>query len=315
MEAKFSGFKSRSSWLERPNFHLPLFAGYDLKSAGGLDLAFRVIEGYQTASWQGFLRTPTGQNPPQWSRDEENLFLVGASEENQEQGQFTKRWQQAQQAEAAFWRGWRQNILYKHVGLGEFWEDVVSKTGGPLPTGRVLDIGCGPVSVLNFCRPEGMIPIGLDPLGATYARESLIESRADLQPVPIIALPAEKLPFADQSLDHLICFNVLDHVSDAPAVLAEMGRVLKSGGSLRVYVHTFARWIRKFLFFDRPHTYHWHHAEFMALMERAGFRIEMDLEEPKTFDLPKNLFARLAHFPYEVATRVAATSYFLLRKP
>ena len=278
-------------------------------------MAFYVIDGYQTDAWQGFLRDSDGQPEAPWTPADEGFFHIGKGAPEKDKNTGTKRWQQAQTAEAEFWRGWRQNVLYQHVGLTEFWEDVVAKTGGPLPSGRVLDIGCGPVSVLNFCRAEGMLPIGLDPLGETYAREAIIESKEGYQNIPIIALPAEKLPFHDASLDHLICFNVLDHVSDAPAVLAEMMRVLKSGGTLRVYVHTFARWIRKFLFFDRPHTYHWHHREFMDLLEEAGFQIEMDLEEPKTFDLPEGLIGKIKHLPYWVATKVAATSYFLLKKP
>jgi len=230
------------------------------------------------------------------------------------QPEFAPRWQKAQTAEAAFWRTWRENVIYKHVSLEDFWQEVVEKTGGPLPSGKVLDVGCGPVSVLNFNRSQEMQVMGLDPLAAVYAAESLIECRDDLEPMPIIGLPAEKLPFTNDALDHLICFNVLDHVSDAPAVLREMRRILKPGGTLRVYVHTFAWWIKKFLFFDRPHTYHWDHHEFSSLLRSAGFEILFDLEEPKTFDLPAGLIGKLTHFPYWVATKVAATSYFQLRK-
>lgn len=225
-----------------------------------------------------------------------------------------KRWQKAQAAEARFWRTWRQNTLYQHVSLYDFWLEVVAKTGGELAPGRTLDVGCGPVSVLNFVRPKGLEPFGLDPLAEVYARENLIESRDDLQPMPIAGLPAEGMPFLDQSLDQVICFNVLDHVCDAPRVLAEIHRVLKPGGSLRLYVHTFAGWIKRFLFFDTPHTYHWDHQEFKALVEAGGFKVVHELMEPKTFDLPQTLLGKLTFFPYWVATKVAYTSYFKVER-
>lgn len=227
----------------------------------------------------------------------------------------SKRWKRAQQAEAAFWKSWRENTLYSHISLEAFWQEVVEKTGGSFPIGKVLDIGCGPVSVLNFHRPEGMQAIGLDPLAAVYANANLIESTDHLEPIPIIGLPAEALPFPNAHLDHLICFNVLDHVANAPAVLDEMNRVLKPGGTIRLYVHTFQSWIKRFLFFDRPHVYHWDHPEFRQLLEKAGFEVEYELKEPKTFDFPKGLFSKLRHLPYWVATKVGYTSYFKVRKP
>lgn len=227
----------------------------------------------------------------------------------------SKRWLRAQTAEAAFWKSWRKNTLYAHVSLEAFWLEVLEKTGGKLPSGKILDIGCGPVSVLNFQRHDGIQPIGLDPLAEVYARANLIESAQGLEPIPIIGLPAEALPFADASLDHLICFNVLDHVANAPTVLAEMFRVLKPKGTIRLYVHTFQPWIKRLLFFDRPHVYHWDHPEFCKLVESAGFQITHQLKEPKTFDFPDGLWPRLKQFPYWVATKVGFTSYFSVTKP
>jgi len=227
----------------------------------------------------------------------------------------SKRWQRAQSAEAAFWKSWRENTLYAHISLAAFWESILQKTGGPIPKGRILDIGCGPVSVLNFHRPEDAFAIGLDPLARVYLGENIIESAPDLDPIPIIGLPAERLPFGADTFDHLICFNVLDHVSNAPAVLAEMWRVLKPGGTARLYVHTFQSWIKRWLFFDRPHVYHWDHPEFRDLLREAGFVVTHGLREPKTFDLPPGLFSKLRHFPYWVATKVGYTSYFCVKKP
>ena len=262
--------------------------------------------------WRDCISAPGGDDittAEQIDAQHTRITFAGASE-----SQPAKRWEKAQDAEAAFWKNWRENDLYRHISLADFWADVVNKTGGPLPGGRILDVGCGPVSVLNFEGPDDMTPLGLDPLGLVYAQNQLLEAAPQRQPMPIVAAPAEKLPFRDASFDHVICYNVLDHVLDAPGVLAEIRRVLKDGGSLRVYVHTFAWWIRKFLFFDTPHTYHWSHVEFRELIEAGGFEVISELEEPKSFDIPAGLMGKLKYFPYWVASKVAATSYFQLRK-
>ncbi len=43
---------------------------------------------------------------------------------------------------------------------------------------------------------------------------------------------AETLPLADQSFDGVLLLDVLEHVSDQQAVLREIQRVLKPGGTL-----------------------------------------------------------------------------------
>ena len=282
-------------------------------------VSFQVVEGYHWQQWRqsGIFREPGGDGQISgWETEAPGLFTARLKNGGTPSpAPFRGRWQKAQHAEARFWRGWRQNVLYHQVSLVHFWADILEKTGGPLEPGKVLDVGCGPVSVLNFFRGEGVLPMGLDPLAATYAADGLVETRRDWEPIPMIALPAEKLPFADESLDHLICFNVLDHVADAPAVLAELRRILKPGGSLRVYVHTFAPWIKRFLFFDRPHTYHWDHREFARLLAVSGFSLTREHHEPKSFDLPSGWWGKFRFFPYWVATKVGATSYFQVRKP
>lgn len=272
-----------------------------------------IADGWQAQTWFELLQGPDGDRLEGVTQENETFFKATFRGPDLSVPQ-SQRWQTAQQAEAAFWRTWRANVLYSHISLADFWQEVIDKTGGPLGAGRTLDIGCGPVSVLNFHRHQDMQAIGLDPLGGVYAAENLIEAKQGWEPIPIVICPAEKLPFADAALDQLICFNVLDHVAGAPDVLDEMFRILKPGGEARVYVHTFAPWIKRLLFFDTPHVYHWDHEEFQRLLIKAGFELEHAYKEPKTFDLPTGTWARIKHFPYWVATKVAFTSYFKIRK-
>jgi len=275
---------------------------------------FFVFPGESFERWRASdaFRAPGGGPIAHW-RDLDDVGLIAVCK-TEASAPERPRWRRAQRAEIAFWRNWRRNVLYQKVSLEAFWEDVIEKTGGPLTPGKVLDVGCGPVSALNFHRVEGLLPIGVDPLAEAYVREGLVEARAGWRPMTMAAGTGERLPFADAAFDQLLCFNVLDHVADAPAVLREMRRVLKPGGEMRVYVHTFAAWIKRCLFFDRPHTYHWSHGEFRDLAAAQGFEVERDLAEPKSFDIPPGLWSKLRYLPYVVASKVAATSYFRFRR-
>jgi len=58
----------------------------------------------------------------------------------------------------------------------------------------------------------------------------------DSEPYPEADVVADisSLPFADGSVDGILCDQVLEHVPDAPAAIAELQRVLRPGG--RVYL-------------------------------------------------------------------------------
>jgi SAM-dependent methyltransferase len=227
-------------------------------------------------------------------------------------GRGDRAWERAQAAEKAFWKRWRSLEVYRGVSLEPYWAEVTEKTGGAFRPGKTLDIGCGPVSVLNFVRGDGVRPLGIDPLAAFYHREGLVEARPGWEPIPMVSLPGEKLPFPGGYFDTVLCFNVLDHVRDPLGVLGEIVRVARPGGEVRVFVHTFSRWAKRLLFFDTPHVSHWDRGEFRRLLEGAGLRVESDLHERKAFDVPPGLLNALRHLPYRLAARVMFTDYYQL---
>ena len=67
------------------------------------------------------------------------------------------------------------------------------------------------------------------------ARSKLEYQFAPWHPVDLLA-ELERLPFADNSVDGIVCSYVLEHVSDAQICIGEMLRVLKPGGLLYVSV-------------------------------------------------------------------------------
>src|SRR5579871_4361675 len=130
-----------------------------------------------------------------------------------------------EKAELAFWesRVQQQGVLTNdhfeyfytiHFGLGrEFYLD---KT--------ILDIGCGPRGSLEWatmaCRR-----IGLDPLAESYRRLG-----TDQHAMEYVASGAEQIPFPDASFDVVSSLNSLDHVDDLEKAIAEIGRVVATGG-------------------------------------------------------------------------------------
>ena len=94
----------------------------------------------------------------------------------------------------------------------------------------VLDVGCGPVSALEFL-PHAGRRVAADPLVDEYAevypeRDSCIEW---------YDCPVEKLEFENDSFDVILCMNALDHVEEPATALIEMRRVLSPGGYLAVH--------------------------------------------------------------------------------
>jgi SAM-dependent methyltransferase len=81
--------------------------------------------------------------------------------------------------------------------------------------------------------------------------------------------PADAMPFADHSIDHILCTQVLEHVRHPEAVIAEIGRVLKPGGLLFLTVPQ--SWEEH----EQPYDYHrFTQFALRAYAEDNGFRVE-----------------------------------------
>lgn len=96
------------------------------------------------------------------------------------------------------------------------------------PQHRVLEVGCGGGNVLEQV-PGRRIGLDLSPF-------ILAKARARLGDVPLLRADAARLPFADRSLDRIFCSEVLEHILEPRAALAEMRRVIKDDGVVAVSV-------------------------------------------------------------------------------
>lgn len=107
--------------------------------------------------------------------------------------------------------------------------------------GTVLDIGCGEMPFRRFL-PTQVRYRGVDvPAAADFG----MRSHPD-----VTSFDGVTLPIADGSIDHILCTEVLEHASQPEALVAEMARVLRSGGTLVLTVPFSAR------VHHAPHDYH-----------------------------------------------------------
>jgi ubiquinone/menaquinone biosynthesis C-methylase UbiE len=96
--------------------------------------------------------------------------------------------------------------------------------------GRTLDLGCG--TGRNLPLFSGAHAVGLDP-----SFDALRRARRRAGGAPLVQARAEALPFRDGSFDTVVSGLALCSVADPARGLAEVRRVLRPDGTLRVLEH------------------------------------------------------------------------------
>jgi len=120
------------------------------------------------------------------------------------------------------WRAW-EFAAYQHYSLN----------------GRILDLGCGDGQYFRLIWPQATDVVGLDmsPEVAELGLRSGVYGEVHIA-------PAHQVPESDASFDHVFANCSLEHMDHLDAVLSEIHRCLKPGGSLLCSVVTdcFVQW-------------------------------------------------------------------------
>lgn len=129
--------------------------------------------------------------------------------------------------------------------------------GSLAPGRRVLDVACG----------EGYGTAMLADRGATNATgvdidQPTVERAAARYPCEFRCADIAALPFPDDAFDLVVSFETIEHVPDAEAALAELARVLASGGLLIISTPNAS----EYLVDNEFHTREFSHEEFAALL-------------------------------------------------
>ena len=148
----------------------------------------------------------------------------------------------------------------------------------PLAHGRVLEVGIGTgLNLAHYDRTRVERIVGLDP-GLTMhrlARDRATRLGLDIE---LVGLSAEAIDYPDGAFDTVLVTYSLCTIADAAAALAEMRRVLRSGGRLVYCEHGLApeasvrRWQRRLTPFWSKVAGGCHlDRDIPALLREAGF--------------------------------------------
>lgn len=92
-----------------------------------------------------------------------------------------------------------------------------------------LDVGCGEGRFCRMLQAEGVATVGVDPTAALVEHARCRDPAGDYR-----LAGAEALPFADGAFDLVVAYLVLIDIADLRTAIAEMARVLRSGGRLLI---------------------------------------------------------------------------------
>lgn len=109
------------------------------------------------------------------------------------------------------WRRWQERVL-------------------PHARGRILDVGCGTGMLLERLAARGEA-VGLDLSRDMLARAARRQGERSYR-AALVCGDAQRLPFRDGAFDSVVSTFAVNAVPDLEKALAEMLRVLRSGGSL-----------------------------------------------------------------------------------
>lgn len=169
--------------------------------------------------------------------------------------------------------GWYQNAtneVFRGVPIG--------------PEDTVADVGFGGGGSSLFCAKRGAQIIAIDQNLQASALLKLELEKLSTRCHTVTVGDAHQLPVADNAATRVICTEVLEHVNDPDAVLAELARIGKSGALYLLSVPSEAqenlqKQIAPSIYFQKPnHVRIFTDQQFANLVKDHGLLIEQQVQ-------------------------------------
>ncbi len=161
----------------------------------------------------------------------------------------------------------------------------VARIPGPAPGGRLLDIG----AAFGFCVVEAAAA-GWRPVGIEISLAAARRSARQAQGRSLVA-SALATPFAAQSFDAVTLWDVIEHLPDPNAALAEAARLLRPGATLALTTGDVGSWLARLsgarwhLYTLPEHLFFFSRRSLTLLLERHGFRVRSMRAEGAVYTL------------------------------
>jgi ubiquinone/menaquinone biosynthesis C-methylase UbiE len=158
--------------------------------------------------------------------------------------------------------------------------DVLRKPGRLV----VLDVGCGVADII------GTLPPCACRIAVPYSEADLRLARlGGNTDVAMVRAAAETLPFADGSVDVVICLEVIEHLPNDRLALRELSRILRRGGLLILSAPA------HYYFVDYleliGHYRHYKRSQLVRLLNEVHLRVVRYIDRQSHID-------RLHYYPY-----------------
>jgi SAM-dependent methyltransferase len=136
----------------------------------------------------------------------------------------------------------RLSALYRRTALNPYWLDLKNlshavESLAPQASGRMLDVGVGERPYATLFAPHVSRYFGLEyPPACDNLNPGITVNVQHLHGAVDVWGDGHKLPFRSGRFDTVLCLEMLEHVPDPDAVMAEIARTLRPGGKLLLTV-------------------------------------------------------------------------------
>ncbi|OFZ70011.1 MAG: hypothetical protein A3K03_09750 [Bdellovibrionales bacterium RIFOXYD1_FULL_44_7] len=176
------------------------------------------------------------------------------------------------------------------------------------PGERLLDAGSGDGNLLRFLS-EG---VDVEGVGVDSADPAISIAQSSYPTLKFIKADLRQLPFPAGHFDKVVCFNVIEHITEQETVMREFQRILKPGGKIILGTNirdSICWWLYQKTIGEHTHVREFTAKEFVRFVS-GFFELKSSAKTSGVFRFPR-LFIWIFHYFLKGDILVLATrNYF-----